>query len=134
MIRHINNSPSTCKNIDKWGMSLISDFSFCLLPETLLHVVSGCNTYLVQGRYNRAHDSILNFIALSFQSISASHIYSDLPCFINPCARTGDSLRPDQLLVLPNKSLYILELMVAFESNIRENSQRKHKKYHDLIR
>ena len=47
---------------------------------------------------------------------------------------TGDNLRPDLLLVLPNKCLYILELTVAFESNIRKNSHREHTKYHGLIR
>ena len=133
-IRYINNSLSTPKNLVKWGMSPTSDCSFCLLPETLLHVVSGCNTYLVQGRYTWRHDSILNFLASSFQSVRDSIIYADLPGFLNPCVITGDSLRPDLLLVLPNKCLYILELTVGFESNIRKNSHRKHTKYHDLIK
>ena len=133
-IRYINNSLSTRKNLVKWGMSPTSDCSFCLLPETLLHVVSGCNTYLVQGRYTWRHDSILNFLASSFQSVGDSIIYADLPGFLNPCVITGDSLRPDLLLVLPNKCLYILELTVGFESNIRKNSHRKHTKYHDLIK
>ena len=115
-------------------MSPTSDCSFCLLPESLLHVVSGCNTYLIQGRYTWRHDSILNFQALSFQSLGDSIIYADLPGFINPSAITGDNLRPDLLLVLPNKCLYILELTVGFESNIRKNSERKHTKYSDLIR
>ena len=58
-IRYINNSLPTRKNLVKWGMSSTSDCSFCLLPETLPHVVSVCNTYLVQGRYTWRHDSIL---------------------------------------------------------------------------
>ena len=115
-------------------MSSTPDCPFCLLPESLLHVVSGCNTYLSEGRYTWRHDSILNFLALSFQSVHDSIIYADLPDFINPSAITGDNLRPDLLLVLPNKCLYILELTVGFESNIRKNSERKHTKYSDLIR
>ena len=115
-------------------MSPTSDCSFCLLSETLLHVVSGSNTYLVQGRYTWRHDSILNFLGLSFQSVRDSVIYADLPGFINPSAITGDNLRPDLLLVLPNKCIYILELTLGFESNIRKNSHRKHTKYNDLIR
>ena len=38
------------------------------------------------------------------------------------------------IIVLPNECLYILELTVVFESNIRKNPQRKHKKYNDVIR
>ena len=88
----------------------------------------------MQGRYTWRHDSILNFLALSFKSVRDSVIYADLPGFINPSAITGDNLLPDLLLVLRNKCLYILELTVGFESNIRKNSHRKHTKYHDLIK
>ena len=115
-------------------MSPTSDCSFCLLPKTLLHVVSGCNTYLSEGRYTWRHDPILNFLALSFQSVRDSIIYADLPGFINPSAITGNNLRPDLLLVLPNKWLYILELTVGFESNFRKNSRRQHTKYNYLTR
>ena len=45
------SSLPTRKNLVKWGMSSTSDCSFCFLPETFLHVVSGCNTYLNEGRY-----------------------------------------------------------------------------------
>ena len=136
--RYINNSLPTRKNLVKWGTSSTSDCSFCLLPETLpetlLHVVSGCNTYLVQGRYTWRHDSTPTILALFFKFVRDSIIFADLPGFINPSATTGDNLRPDLLLVLPNKCLYILELTVGFESNIRKNSHRKHTKCHDLVR
>ena len=115
-------------------MSSTSDCSFCLLPETLLYVVSGCNKYLSEGRYTSRHDSILNFLVLSFQSVRDSVTYADLPGFINPSAITGDNLRPNLLLLLPNKCLYIPELTVGFETNILKNSHRKHTKYNDLIR
>ena len=49
-ISYINNSQPTRKNLVKWGMSPTSNCSLCLLLETLLHVVSGCKTYLEQGR------------------------------------------------------------------------------------
>ena len=71
---------------------------------------------------------------LSFQSVRDSVIYADLPGFINPSAITGDTLPPDLLLALPHKCLYILELTVEFETNIRKNSHRKHRKYNDVIR
>ena len=57
-----------------------------------------------------------------------------MPGFISPCALTGDSLRTDLLLVIPDKCLYILELTVGFETNLRKYSQRKQLKYKTLIR
>ena len=103
-------------------MSPTSDCSFCLLPETLLHAVSGCNAYIVQGRYTWRQDSTLNFLELSFQSVRDFIIYADLPDFINPSAITGDNLRPDLLPVLPSKCHYLLELTVGFESNTKKLS------------
>ena len=100
-IRYVNNSLTTRKNLVKWGMSPTSACSFCLLPETLLHVVSGCKAYVEQGRYTWRHDSILNFLAMTFQSVRASIIYVDLPGFISPTAITGDNLRPDLFLEFP---------------------------------
>ena len=58
----------------------------------------------------------------------------NIPGFISPCALRGDSLRPNLLLVTRDKCLYILELTVGFESNLRNNSQRKQLKYKTLIR
>ena len=46
---------------------------------------------------------------------------------------TGDSLRPDLLLVTENRCLYILELTVGYESNLQVNANRKRQKYLDLI-
>ena len=114
-------------------MSPTSNCSFCLLPETLLHIVSGCKTYLEQGRRTWRHDSILKFLAMAFQSVRDSTMYVDPPGFISPSAVTVDNLRPDLLLFLPNKCLYILELTAGFESKIKKNSHRRHTKYHDLV-
>ena len=72
-------------------------------------------------RYTWRHDSILNFLAMTAQSLRDSTIYLDLPGFISPSAITGDNLCPDLLLVLPNKCIYILELTVGFESSMRKN-------------
>ncbi len=56
-------------------------------------------------------------------------MYVDLPGFISPSVITGDELRPDLLLTIENKILYILELTVGFETNLKTNSDRKHEKY-----
>ena len=50
-IRYINNTLPTRKNLSKWGLSSTSDCSFCPTPETLLHIVAGCETYLNEGHF-----------------------------------------------------------------------------------
>jgi hypothetical protein len=51
-----------------------------------------------------------------------------LPGFITPSVIAGDQLRPDLLLAIENKVLYVLELTVGFGTNLNANSHRKHKK------
>ena len=76
----------------------------------------------------------MNFIAsYSLTFVKGSKLYVDLPGFITPSVITGDELRPDLLLTIENKLLYILELTVGFETNLKINSDRKLKKYFTLI-
>ena len=61
-------------------------------------------------------------------------IYADLPSFSSPSLISGDTFRPD--LILHNKhtnAIYILELTVGFESNLKTNSERKLNKYRPLV-
>ena len=78
-VRYINSSLPTRKNLTRWGLSFSPECSFCLCPETLLHVVAGCQSYL--RRFTWIHDSILNFIAETLQTTCAAQIYADLPGF-----------------------------------------------------
>ena len=131
-IRYLNNTLATQKNLKKWSLSQTSDCSFCFLPETLLHVVACCKTYLEQGRYTWRHNSILNFLATSLKAVNESTIYADIPGYLSPSIITGENLRPDLLLKTNNNYLYILELTVGFESNLDTNATRKHSKYASL--
>ena len=72
-ICYINNSLPTRRNLTKWGIMSNSDCSFCLKPETLLHVVAGCQSYL--PRFTWRHDSVFNFIAKTL-NLSATLTYS----------------------------------------------------------
>ena len=45
-IKYLNNTLATRRNLSLWNLSATSDCSFCLQPESLLHIVAGCNTYL----------------------------------------------------------------------------------------
>ena len=60
-------------------------------------------------------------------------MYADIPSFLSPSFITGDSLRPDLVLITKNSTLYILELTLGFESNIEINSGRKASKYSPFI-
>ena len=123
----------TKKNLCRRGLSSSSDCSLCLKPESLLHVVAGCTTYLNEGRFTWRHDSMLQFISKSLKSIPAV-LYLDLPGYITPSVISGNSLRPDLVLTVSSKCLYILELTVGFEADILNNAIRKIDKYEDLVK
>ena len=131
-LKYLTNTLATRKNLFKWSIGQSSAYSFCLQTETLQHIVSSCKSYLDQGRYTWRHDSVLNFIANSLSALPSCSIYADLPAFLSPSLVTGDSLRPDLLLITKNKTLYILELTIGFETNIQVNSDRKGLKYNPL--
>ena len=67
----------------RWGLSQSPDCSFCINPESLLHVVAGCQQYL--NRFTWRHDSILNFIAKLLQPVINVHssLYADVNGFLN---------------------------------------------------
>ena len=71
------------------------------------------------------HDSILNCLAKELQAMNLGNIYADIPEFRNASILTGDVYRPDLLLVTPDKSLYIVELTVGYETNLHKNVVRK---------
>ena len=118
----------------KCKLSQSSDCSFCLCPESLLHVVSGCKTYLEECRYTWRHNSALHFVVSTLKSVRNSSLYVDLPRFISPCIVTGDKLRPDMLLSIGKNTLYVIELIVWFETNLNSNAEWKHEKYYQLTR
>ena len=131
-LKYLTNTLATRKKLFKWSIGQSSACSFCLQSETLQHVVSSCKSYLDQGRYTWRHDSVLNFIANTLSALPSCSIYADLPAFLSPSLVTGDSLRPDLLLITKNNTLHILELTIGFETNIKVNSNRKALKYNPL--
>lgn len=131
-IRYINNSLPTGQNLKRWNISSMSSSSNCLSPETLLHVVAGCKSYL--NRFTWRHDSILNFLAKTLHSVNNISLYVDIPGYKCPSIITGDQYRPDILLVTSDNTLYVAELTVGYESNLRNNSSRKKKKYSELVK
>ena len=62
------------------------------------------------------------------------NIFVDLLGFSNPSIKTGDKHRPALLLTTKDNCLYILELTVGYETNLRNNIERKRSKYAVLIK
>ena len=131
-LEYLSNTLATRKNLSKWCITQSSACSFCLQSETLQHIVSSCKSYLEQGRYTWRHDSVLNFIANTLSGLQFCSVYASLPAFLSPSLITGDSHRPDLILVTNDNNSYILELTIRFESNIKFNSDRKAIKYNPL--
>ena len=131
-LKYLSNNLATIKNLSKWFITQSPACSFCLQSETLQHIVSSCKSYLEQGRYTWRHDSVLNFIENTFPGLQSCSLYADLPVFLSPSPITGDSLRPDLILIAKNNDLYILEPTIGYETNITFNSHRKASKYNPL--
>ena len=131
-IRYINNTLPTRKNLTKWGIVPNSDCSFCLKPETLLHLVPGCQTYL--PRFTWRHDCVLNFIAKTLQTMKSSNLFADLPGYKSPSIIAGDTCRRDLLFTISKDCLYIIEFSVGYESNLQNNVDRKEERCKDLIK
>ena len=132
-IKYLNNTLATKKNLCKWSLSSSSACPFCLQSESLQHIVSSCKSYLEDGRYTWRHNSFLLHISRTLSLLQDSSLYADLPSFPSPYLITGDSLRPDLVLVLNSTTVYLPELTVGFESKITINSERKSDKYRPLI-
>ena len=133
-IRYLNNTLANKKNLYMWKLATTPDCSFCLQSESLLHVVAGCKSYLEQGRYTWRHNTVLKFLAQTLPSLQPSKLFVDLPGYLSPSILTGESLRPDMLLSIEDKCLYIIELTVGFETNLERNAERKEIKYRPLLK
>ena len=125
IIKYLSNTLPNRKNLCLCKLRQSSDCQFCLLPETLLHVVAGCKVYLEQGRYTWRHNSVRNVLATSLKVVQGSSLYADIPGFSSTLIITGDDLRPDLLLTTKGNCLYTLELTIGFETNLNNNAERK---------
>ena len=131
-LKCLSNTLATRKDLSKWCITQSSACSFCLQSETLQHIVSSCKSYLEQGRYTWRHDSVPNFIAKTLSGLQSCSLYADLPAILSPSFITGDSFRPDLILISKNNDLCILEFTIGYETNIEVNIDRKASKYNPL--
>ena len=123
--RNIRGSMSQCPKITLQIYTKQINF-----PESLLHVVAGCQQYVDRCQSTWRQDSILNFIAKSLQPVINVHSspYADVNGFLNPSIINSENYRPDLLFLIQSKFLvYVLKLTVGFESNLNNNAVHKKK-------
>ena len=123
-IRYLNNSLPNASNTALWKTTESASCKACDMQQTLGHVVAGCPVHLDERRCNWRHDSILlNIMKLIPKSVRLKE-YADIEDknvrFSNPSVITGDTYRPDIVLV-KDELLVIVELTVGFETNIEKN-------------
>ena len=98
---------------------------FCDQQQTLGHVIQrfyscvigGCETALLESRYNWHDDSVLLNICKTIKS-QGLEAFVDIDGYPDPSVITGDKQWPDFALV-KNDNLLLLELTVGFEANIK---------------
>ena len=131
--RHLNNSFPTLMNMLLWGTSNSMSCLDCGNSQTLLHVMSGCEKHLHQGRYTWRHNSVLKALASFLLPRGIGELYVDLEGFRSQLEVTGDSKRPDMLTVKPDSTLYLVELTVCYLTNTPKNAQIKSDHYETTI-
>ena len=86
---------------------------------------------LDEKRFNWRHDSIVLSLASLIPRSATTKMYADIPGFLSPSVITGENHRPD-IAIKHDNDLWLLELTVGFETNIKKNFERK-KRYDELI-
>jgi hypothetical protein len=131
-IRCINNTLPTRKNLSRWEISSSSDCLFCLHPESLLHVVAGCQHYV---KMLNTFVKMLNDLGLqSWKKISTLiHKFSNfVPLPLIQCWFLGDmcckSTLPEPTL-FPRRGVMCFQIWVHFSKSLRYFFQDCLKKY-----
>ena len=117
-IWYLNNTLANGTNAIKWGTANSSTCTFCDQQQTLGHVIGGCETALLESRYNWRHDSFLLNIYKTVKSKGGLQAFVDIG-YPNPSIITGDEKRPNFAIVKRDNLFLLLELTVSFETNIK---------------
>ena len=82
-IRYLSNTSANDTNGVKSGITNSSTCTFCDQQQTLGHVIDGCQTALLESRYNWRHDSILPNIYKTIKS-QGLQAFVDMEGYPNP--------------------------------------------------
>ena len=137
----INTLP-THDNLKRWGKRVNDRCPFCGNIQTLLHVLSNCNTALDQGRYTWRHNSVLMSIinVIRPKLNSDMTLYSDMDGFQAPHGGTipphilVTNLKPDVFIVNEvSREVVIFELTCPWDTNVERSHVFKEEKYASLV-
>ena len=128
-IRYLNNTLANGTNAIKWGITNSSTCIFCDQQQTL--VIGGCESALLESRYNWRHDSVLLNIYKTTKS-KGLQAFVDIAGYPNSSIITGNEQQPD-FAIVKDDNLLLLELTVGFETNIKKNFDLKAKRYQQLL-
>ena len=137
----INTLP-TFDNLKRWGKRVNDRCPFCGNIQTLLHVLSNCNSSLDQGRYTWRHNSVLQCIVDTVRSNlnEGFSLFSDLAGFqaphggVIPPHILVTNLKPDLFIVNEfTKVVILFELTCPWDSNIIRSHEYKQERYAALV-
>ena len=100
------------------GITNSFTYAFCDQQQTLGHAIGGCETALLESRYNWRHDSVLLNIYKTIK-LQVLQAFVDIG-YPNPSIITGNEQRPD-FAIVKSDNLLLLGLTVSFETKLRKN-------------
>jgi hypothetical protein len=123
------------KNLYKWKKSDSDKCPLCGNIQSLLHVLNHCSFALEQRRYDQRHDTILaRLFDLMTNSSNGYKVIVDLPnhSYERPPFLVSN-LRPDLVMWSDrDKTCYLIELTICFDTNPKGAEGRKSRRYVDL--
>ena len=130
-------------NLRRWNKVLSHKCALCPRPETMWHVLNGCDVALNQKRFNLRHDSILLHIVKQMKASKCKkRIIADLEGYRLPGGHTipqdivVTNERPDLVLIDEETGkieLFDLTSCADRDSNIKNARIRKSNKYATLV-
>ena len=100
------------------GITNSFTYAFCDQQQTLGHAIGGCETALLESRYNWRHDSVLLNIYKTIK-LQVLQAFVDIG-YPNPSIITGNEQRPD-FAIVKSDNLLLLGFTVSFETKLRKN-------------
>jgi len=124
----------TNANLKRWGKSISDACNLCNAYQSNKHVLSNCSSPVALDRHSSRHNSILTLLANWLSRSLDSTVFTlcvDLTGDYNPIDMVFETLRPD-IVIFNRKSVFILELTIAHETNLEAAESRKDSKYANL--
>lgn len=133
------NCLPTRSNLKRWNKGHSDKCKLCGNIETTAHVLSSCQTALVQGRFTFRHDSVLSYIVRNIDK-EKFKVLADLDGFRTAAGGTVPpnvlvtSERPDLVVVdKETGELAMFELTIPHEQRIQVSEKIKTRKYEHLV-